>query len=37
LADGDGAWSEPLAGSTDFADYLSAMSVEPTFTKHSFR
>ena len=37
LADGDGWSSERLAGSTDFADYASAMSVERTFTKPSFR
>lgn len=37
LADGDGSWSERLAGSTDFVDYVSAMSVDPTFTKPSFR
>jgi hypothetical protein len=37
LADGDGSSKERWVGSTDSADFASAMSAELTFTKRFFR
>ena len=37
LAYGDGSSSEHLVRFIAFADYVSALSVEPTFTRPSFR